>query len=214
MGKFAHDNLNKDITYGECCQRYLNESYESDKCHMICPKCCQNLQQVYSLHKNAEQLTEKIRHTWHKTKRLNRTRHPRLNLSRFNENILSSPLPTIATDDNITITIKEELEIDHIPSNIKTSMDQSPIPVSESVLANTPYDLSNNQRIHNNNLYSLKMSHQSIDNNHEIINGSKMKPSVNFIQIYFENILNLFLFLYFRFKNKPNLYQKHRGNLM
>jgi len=191
MGKSAHDNLDKNITYGECCQRYLNETYESDKLHMLCPKCCHNLQQVYSLHKNAEELTEKIRHTWYKTKRLNRTRHSRFNLSKINENNLSSPLPTIVTDDNIIITIKEEFE--QIPSDIKTPINQSQIAVSESVLANIPYDLPNTQHI-NNNLYSLKMSHQSIDNNHEIPNGLKIKPRVNLIDIDFEYIF-IFIFI-------------------
>jgi hypothetical protein len=191
MGKSAHDNLDKDITYGECCQRYLNSTYELDKFHMICPKCCENLQQVYSLHKNAEELTEKLRHTWYKTKRLNRTRHSRFNLLRLNENISSSssspPLPTIATDDNITITVKEEVEMEQIPSDIKT-----PIAVSESILANTPYDLSNNQRIHKNS-YSSKMSHPSIDTNHEITNGSNMQPHVNFIDIYFIKYFDYFI---------------------
>ncbi len=213
MGKSAQENLDENLTYGECCQRYLNESYESDKLQMICPKCCQNLQQVYSLHKNAQELTEKIRHTWSKTKRLNRTRHARWNFSRTS----SSPsLPTIATDENPIITIKEEMQIDQIPSNIKISTEQSSITVSESVLANTPYDLSNNQRIHQNSFLS-KIPHQPIDNNHEMTNGMKTKSGVSGILLH---CLNAFL-LISRFQNKQNLYPKqqisiyvHRENLI
>jgi hypothetical protein len=203
MGKSVHDNLEKNITYGECCERYLNGTYEPDKLHMICPKCCDNLQRVYSLHKDAEQLTEKIRHTWYKTKRLNRARHPRFNFSRTNEHTASSPLSTIATDDDIIITIKEELEVEQIPSELKTTMEQSPIAVSESVLANTPFDLSNTQRIHNN-FHTVKIPHQPIDNNHVTTNGSKAKPRVNLNHNYFSKV---FIF-YFRLKNKHNLYQK------
>ncbi len=181
-GKSIHDNLDKDITYGECCKRYLkNDAYESHKLQMICPKCCHNLQQIYSLHKDAEQLTEKIRHTWYKTKRLNRAGHSRFTLSRINENISSSPLPATATDDNITITIKEELETDDIPSNIKTSMEQSPLNISESLLPNIPIDLLNSQYIPKQP-YSLKRPHQPIDNNHEMTNGSKAKPRVSLIR--------------------------------
>jgi hypothetical protein len=185
MGKSIHDKLNKNITYEECCQRYLNETYESSKSHMICPKCCHDLQHVYSLHNDAEELTAKIRHTWSKTKRLNRARQPRHVLSRNNENDSSPPLPTIATDDNMTITIKEELEIDQIPLKLNTSMDQLPIIVSESVLANTPYDFSDAHRIHNNS-FSLKIPHQpfNTDNNGKS-KTPKPKPRVSLLEIYF-----------------------------
>jgi hypothetical protein len=202
MGKSIHDNLDKNLTYGECCKQYLNGSYESDKLHMICPKCCHNLQQVYSLHKNAEELTEKIRHSWYKTKRLNRARHSRFNPSRINEMVSSSPIPTNPNDDNIIITIKEELEMEQIPSDIKTTIDPSPIAISESVLANTPYDLSNTQRIHNN-FFQVKMPHQPNDNNHQIATGTKGKPRVRFklYSVFFE----IFVFFNFRFKNNQNL---------
>ncbi|CAF3738499.1 unnamed protein product [Rotaria sp. Silwood1] len=174
-GKSIHDNLDKNITYNECCQRYLNGTYESDKLQMICPKCCHDLQRVYSLHKDAEELTKKIHHTWCKTKRLNRTRHSHLTLISTNENLSSSPLPTTATDDNITIIVKEELDIEQVPSDIKTPIEQSPITVSETVLANTSYDLRNTQHIHNK-INTLKASHQSNDNNNqEILNESISK---------------------------------------
>ncbi|CAF0793971.1 unnamed protein product [Rotaria sordida] len=174
-GKSIHDNLDKNITYNECCQRYLNGAYESDKLQMICPKCCQDLQRVYLLHKDAEELTKKIRHTWYKTKRLNRARYSHSTLSTTNENISSSPLPTIATDDNITITIKEELDIEQVPTDIKIPIEQSPISVSETVLANTSYDLPNSQHIHNKK-HILKVSHQTNDINQEITNASRNKP--------------------------------------
>lgn len=191
LGKSIHENLDQGITYGECCQRYLNENYQVEKFHMICPKCCQNLQEVYSLHKNAEELKEKLRQTLYKTKRLNRTHHSRVNFLRFNDNISSSPFPTMATDDNnIQITIKEEIDSEQIPIDLK----QSTIPVSETVIANTPCDLSNNQRIHNNS-YALKMSHESIDNNHEITNGSKIKTHVDiFIGFFCFYFIIFFLF--------------------
>ncbi|CAF3215361.1 unnamed protein product [Rotaria sp. Silwood2] len=174
-GKSIHDNLDKNITYNECCERYLNGTYESDKLQMICPKCCHDLQRVYSLHKDAEELTKKIHHTWCKTKRLNRARHSHLTLTSTTENISVSPLPTTATDDNITITVKEELDIDQVPSEIKTPIEQSPIAVSETVLANTSYDLPNIQRIHNE-IHALQLSHQPNHNKQEIINESKSKP--------------------------------------
>jgi hypothetical protein len=100
-----------------------------------------------------------------------------LNCLRSNENISSSPLATSATDENITITIKEELETEQIPSTANALT-----PVSESVLANTPYDLSNNQRIFNNS-YTVKIPHQPVDNNHEITNGLNIKPRVRLIYI-------------------------------
>jgi hypothetical protein len=79
MGKSIHEkiiiNNNKtSITYAECYKRYLNETSISDKLHMICPKCCQQLQRVHSLHLDAEELTKKICCTLRKTKRLNRIR--------------------------------------------------------------------------------------------------------------------------------------------
>jgi hypothetical protein len=45
-------------------------------------KCCDHLQNVHSLHLNAEELTSKIRRICHKTKRLNRIRysHTELNI--------------------------------------------------------------------------------------------------------------------------------------
>ncbi|CAF3644519.1 unnamed protein product [Rotaria socialis] len=174
-GKSIHENLDKNITYNECCQRFLNGTYESDKLKMICLKCCQDLQRVYTLHKDAEDLTTKIRHTWHKTKRLNRARHFNLKFPTINENASSYPLPTTATDDNITITIKEELDIEQVPDEIKLPMERSPIAVSETVLANTPYDLSNAQSIHNK-IHLLKVTHPLYDKNNEIIDSSKSKP--------------------------------------
>ena len=182
IGKSIHDSLDKNITYGEFCKRYLSESCDSNKFHMLCPKCCHNLQHIYSLHKDAEQLTEKIRHTCYKTKRLNRARHSHFTLSRTNENVSSSPLPIPATDDNIIITIKEELEIEPCSSDIKTTVQQSPITASESLLANIPHDLSNTQY----NLYSLKMLQQPIDHNHQVTNRSKAKPRVSLAYLHFE----------------------------
>ena len=79
IGKSVHESFatkdEKVITYAECCQRYLKESSLADKLHLICLKCCNNLQRVHSLHTDAEDLTEKIRRTCSKTKRLHRIRH-------------------------------------------------------------------------------------------------------------------------------------------
>ena len=146
---------------------------------MLCLKCCQNLQEIYSLYKNANGLTDKLRQTWIKTKRLNRTRHLPFNPTRLNENLTSSPFPINATDETNSIAIKEEIELEQIPTNIK---EQSSIIVSESVLANTPYDLSNNSYIPKQTL-SLKMPHQPIDTNYELPKGLKIKPQVNFLLI-------------------------------
>jgi len=78
MGKSIDDkmiiNNSKTITYAECCKQYLNEIYQPDKLHMICPKCSHNLENIHSLHLNAEELTKKMHRTLYKTKRLNRIR--------------------------------------------------------------------------------------------------------------------------------------------
>ncbi|CAF3684565.1 unnamed protein product [Adineta steineri] len=176
-GKSAHDNLDKDITYGECCKRYLNGVYESDKLQMICLKCCQNLQKINSLYKDAEELKEKIRHTWHKTKRLNRARHSRSTSSRINENESSSPsFPTIATDNNIIISIKKELDVDEVPSEIKVTEEQPSSTISKTV-AKSSYDLPNNQST-NKKLNSLSIPHQLSDMNHDRINVPKAKSRI------------------------------------
>ncbi|CAF0964905.1 unnamed protein product [Adineta ricciae] len=79
VGKSVHESFaiknEKAITYAECCRQYLKESSLVDKLHMICLKCCNNLQRVHSLHTDAEDLTEKLRQTCSKTKRLHRIRH-------------------------------------------------------------------------------------------------------------------------------------------
>jgi hypothetical protein len=96
MGKSIHEpiiiNNTKSITYAECCQRYLNETSLSDKLHIICMKCCDNLQRVHLLHLDAENLTKKICRTFYKTKRLNRIRHT------YSKNIEIKEEPLPASD--------------------------------------------------------------------------------------------------------------------
>ena len=145
MGKSVHDQLNTTMTYAQCCSRYLNGCYELEKLHMLCPKCCQDLQRVYALHNDAEQLVERIRHTWHKTKRLNRTRVTPLSFARAEQSHSSSPFSTAVTDENVNISIKEELEIDDGATEIRKPVEQPIIAISETVLANRPYDLSYSQ---------------------------------------------------------------------
>lgn len=181
-GKSIHDHLDKDITYNDCCQRYLNGTYELNKLKMICLKCCQDLQQINSLYKNAEELKQKIRNTWKKTKRLNRARHSGLNFSTINENISSSPLPTVANDDNMNITVKEEVDIEEIPATIEIPVEQSPIAISETVLKNNQYDLSNTQVMHTD-IHPLNLSHPFSGNHHEEIEDSIKKPRVCLINI-------------------------------
>lgn len=197
MGKSARDNLDKNTTYDQCCQKFLNGSYESNKLHMICPNCCQNLQRLYSLEKDAKELTEKLRHTWYKTKRLNRARHTRLTPTIAHESLPSSPLPTIASDENIIITVKEELDIESVPSDSKTSIDQSPIAVSDTVLANNAYDLSYTQRTNNNNnnkIFEPKLSHRSNGRTSDELNNLPAKPHVSLTQIQFK-ITDSFVFV-------------------
>ena len=183
MGKSIHDNLDRNITYDECCRRYLNRAYESNKLHMICPKCCQNLQRVYSLYRDAEQLTEELRRTWLKTKRLHRVRHSNSTISIINENTSSSPLSTAATDDTTFVAAKEELEIDHIPSDVEASRDYSLVPISETVLVDTPFDLSSSRRFRNQVRLS-GMLHNLNNNNLETTNESECKLHINLIDIY------------------------------
>ncbi|UJR31763.1 hypothetical protein I4U23_019241 [Adineta vaga] len=182
-GKSAHDNLDKDLTYGQSFQRYLNTSDELDKLHMICLTCCQKLQRIHSIHKDAEQLTQKIRHSWYKTKRLNRTRHSRVTLSRINDSLSSCPLPTTATDIKMIISVKEELDTEDVPAIMTSSVEHVPITISNSVNANVPYDLSNKQQRIQPPILSLKIPHQTFDNHHAITNGKsftqKKTPSVS-----------------------------------
>jgi len=83
MGKSIDEkmiiNNSKSITYAECCKKYLNDIYQPEKLNMICLKCSHNLQNIHSLHLNAEELTKNIRRTLHKTKRLNRIRSSNMN---------------------------------------------------------------------------------------------------------------------------------------
>lgn len=180
MGKSVHDQFDGDMTYGECCQRYLTVNCQLEKLQMICPKCCQNLQKVHSLHKNADELTERIRHTWSKTKRLNRTRH-----TRVNGNTISSPFSSNIADENIMTNVKEERQIiEQIPSK-----EYSTMTTSESVLANVPYDLSNNkQRVYSNGS-KVKIHHQLIEDEPTL----KLKQPVreidlDFVKIVMENL--------------------------
>lgn len=155
MGKSVHDQFEGEMTYGECCQRYLTVNSQIEKLQMICPKCCQNLQKVHSLHKNAEELTERIRHTWSKTKRLNRTRHTRLNCY-----TIPSPFSANTTDENVMVNIKEERNIiEQIPSK-----EHLTINVPESVLANVPCDLSNNKQRVYPIRHGVRIPHQPIEN--------------------------------------------------
>ena len=59
---------------------------------MICPKCSHNVQQIYSLHLDADELKNKMRRTLYKTKRLNKIRSSK-------------------SDDITIIAIKEEPSI-------------------------------------------------------------------------------------------------------
>lgn len=137
------------MTYAQCCNRYLNGCYELEKLHMLCPNCCQNLQRVYALHNDAEQLVERIRHTWHKTKRLNRARLTPLSFARAEQSNSSSPFSTTVTDENVNISIKEELEIDDGATEIRKPAEQPIIAISGTVLANRPYDLSHSRCLPN-----------------------------------------------------------------
>ena len=169
-GKSVHDSLEQGVTYGECCQRYLSESCDLNKLHMICPKCCQNLQRIHSLYKDAEQLKQSIQHTWCKTKRLNRARHSRVNYSRMQDDISSSSLPTIAIDTDMIISVKEEPNTEDLSVIMKQSLEKIPIRVSKSIMANIPHDLSNKtqQHTHQNEL-STKIP-QTVDRNQSYIN--------------------------------------------
>ncbi|UJR14919.1 hypothetical protein I4U23_001902 [Adineta vaga] len=109
IGKSIHESIvinnQKTITYGECCQRYLKEKSLMNKLHIICLKCCNNLQHVYSLHLDAEELTEKLRRTCYKTKRLQRIRHSssktETNIEIKVEPSLTNHIPTSATIPSI-----------------------------------------------------------------------------------------------------------------
>lgn len=169
MGKSVHDQFDGEMTYGECCQRYLTVNCQLEKLQMICPKCCHNLQQVHALHKNAEELTKRIRQTWSKTKRLNRTRHSRSNPIRFNDRVLSPTLPMNTTDENTIVNIKKERDFEDIPMK-----EQSTITVPESVLADVPYDLSNNNQRSYQNIHLVRIPHQPIENDQT----SKKKATV------------------------------------
>ncbi|CAF1559274.1 unnamed protein product [Rotaria magnacalcarata] len=78
MGKSIQEPITIDndesITYAECCRKYLKEKNLCDKVHIICLRCCDNLQRLHSLHLDAEEVTKKIRRSFHKTKRLNQIR--------------------------------------------------------------------------------------------------------------------------------------------
>ena len=177
MGKSVHDQLNGNMTYAECCERYLNGCYEQEKLHMLCPKCCQNMQRVYALHNDAEQLVDRIRHTWQKTKRLNRARLQPLNFGRTDQSLSSSPFSTAVTDENVTISVKEELEIDDGATELKTALEQPIFNVSETVLAKGPYDLSRSQCLPNE-LYPVK-SVQSPSSSLKLPPGLKAKQGVS-----------------------------------
>ncbi|CAF0888210.1 unnamed protein product [Adineta steineri] len=107
IGKSIHDsviiNNNKTITYAECCQRYLNDKSLSDQSHIICSKCCNNLQNLHSLHVNAEELTNKIHRTCYKTKRLNRIRQS-YSINRMNREIKEEPKSLSDTNKHIETT--------------------------------------------------------------------------------------------------------------
>ena len=182
MGKSVHDQFDGEMTYGECCQQYLTVNSQLEKLQMLCPKCCQNLQQVHALHKNAEELTKKIRHTWLKTKRLNRTRHSRSNPVRFNDHTHSPTLLINAIDENRIVNVKEEHDIERIPSK-----EHSTITVSDSVLTNVPYDLSNNNQRLYQKIQVVKIPHQSIDDEQT----SKKKTNVS--RIHSENVNRIYL---------------------
>ncbi|CAF1299143.1 unnamed protein product [Adineta ricciae] len=170
-GKSVHDSLDQGVTYGECCRRYLSESCDLNKLHMICPKCCQNLQRIHLLYKDAEQLKQSIQHTWCKTKRLNRARHSHVNYSRIQDGISSSPLPTIATDTEMIISVKEEPDAEDLSVIVKSSLEKIPFNVSKNVVANISHDLSNKTQQHTfQNELSMKIP-QSVDRNHNFTNG-------------------------------------------
>ena len=168
LGKSIHDQLDENLTFGQCCQQYLNSSFSIDKCQMICPKCCQHLHELNLLYKNANDLTNKIRQTWSKTKRLNRTRHLGMNHIHIVDN---SPVTTTAIDLTIDTTIKEEIYHEVMPINLKTSSEQS----IDTNTANIPCNLSNNQRIMKP-IHEMKFPTQLDD---RITNGLKPKARVN-----------------------------------
>ena len=147
MGKSVQEKLPQStMTYAECCERHLLGTYEQSKLQMICPKCSLDLQRVESLHRDADELTERIRQSCRKTKRLNQPQPFRSLISRLVENSSSpSPLSSTVTDDNLPISVKEELEYDDETAEIKGNADQTLVPVSDTVTTNMPFDLSKSQ---------------------------------------------------------------------
>jgi hypothetical protein len=148
-GKSVHDKLNPTMTYGECCQRYLNVINDNIELHMICPKCCHDLQQIYALHHDAEQLIEKIRHTWHKTKRLNRARDKNVNMPINHQKISQSSISTKATSENFLIAVKEEVILDDNTVPVKPNHESSMITAANVTLADIPhvsFDVTNCHR--------------------------------------------------------------------
>ena len=160
MGKSVHEKLNQTITYGQCCQQYFTGMYDIEQLHLICPKCCHDLQRVYALHTDAEQLTDKIRHAWHKTKRLNRARRVRpSHPSPANRDSGSLLLPTPVVRETMRMPIKEEL-----PSEESSATDLT-------VGYVPPYELPSTEQEH-----AMKNSPQTCGN--EPIAGSEMKLPV------------------------------------
>ena len=152
MGKSIHDYLDKNVTYDECCRRYLNQKCESNKNQIVCPKCCDSLQRIYSLNKDAEQLTEKIRKKWYKTKRLNRARYSQLRFPIVNEHSSLHTLSRTPINNSIDdMSVKDKLEIDQISlDRSSTSAEDLSNIVYKNILTNTPFDSFNNRHSTNN----------------------------------------------------------------
>lgn len=117
MGKSIQDmimiNNHQTITYAECCRKYLNEKNLFDKYNMICLKCCENLQNLHSLHLNTEDLSKKLRQKFRKTKRLNQIRQTNLNRNKtIDIKEESSPIEIVSE----SINPNESFIHKHVPS--------------------------------------------------------------------------------------------------
>ncbi len=95
-------NNHKTLTYAECCKKYFDEISQSDQCNLICLKCSQNLQRIYSLHLDAEELKKKMRRTLCKTKRLNRIRSSNIDAIAIKQepSVIPKPKESIISNNN------------------------------------------------------------------------------------------------------------------
>ncbi|CAF0895144.1 unnamed protein product [Rotaria sordida] len=155
MGKSIQESIiinnNKTITYAECCQKYLKKTNGFNKLHIICLKCCDNLQHLHSLHLDAEELTKKLRQTSFKTKRLNHIRHSH---SKIDTNIEIK-------EESLSVELVSESVISNNPYihyDTAQHMQVSNIPSVRSAFVPPPQIFSNE---HQNYLYHHSMNNVS-----------------------------------------------------